>query len=216
MGPYHRQRLPSPCQTTPFDDLETPLGPLAVAQCPEIFDSKFYSVTSSSTDIGEHSLEVQFPFIKYFFPNVEILPILVSDIGNRLDKISSVLTDIVNEDSTALVISSDFCHWGTSYNYSPSLGQYGKGAMWERIKALDQGALDAITSNDPTAFKQYLDDTANTICGREPILIAMDILKKTSPQGTWRWLHYSQSSQVMDASSKESSVSYVAGAFCLG
>ena len=63
----------------PFEQYETPLGMLN--QDEELFDL----LTKDNSDIAnqiryhemEHSMEVQLPFIKYFFPEAQICPVMI-------------------------------------------------------------------------------------------------------------------------------------------
>ena len=113
---------------------------------------------------------------------------------------AEALSEFVTDPKTLLVISSDFCHWGGrfGYTYLPSID----GQVYEKISKLDHDGADMISTGDPKQFKQYLDKTKNTICGRNAILIMMNIFKGKHAQ----FLHYSQSSQI--TSKSDSSVSY--------
>ncbi|KAK2979442.1 hypothetical protein RJ640_015071 [Escallonia rubra] len=45
------------------------------------------------------------------------------------------------------------------------------GAIHKSIEALDKMGMEIIETGDPDAFKRYLLDTDNTICGRHPISV---------------------------------------------
>lgn len=49
------------------------------------------------------------------------------------------------------------------------------GAIYKSIEALDKTGMDIIETGDPYAFKQYLLETDNTICGRHPISVFLHV-----------------------------------------
>lgn len=49
------------------------------------------------------------------------------------------------------------------------------GAIYKSIEALDKTGMDIIETGDPDAFKQYLLETDNTICGRHPISVFLHV-----------------------------------------
>ena len=59
-------------------------------------------VLSANNDIhyAEHSIEVQVPFIRYFFPNASIVPVLINDTNETSKQLATVLSDVIEHDST--------------------------------------------------------------------------------------------------------------------
>lgn len=49
------------------------------------------------------------------------------------------------------------------------------GAIHKSIEALDRMGMDIIETGDPDAFKKYLSQYDNTICGRHPISVFMHV-----------------------------------------
>lgn len=127
-----------------------------------------------------------------------------------MDQVAEQLKD----EHTAMVVSSDFCHFGPRFGYAP-FSRVSRLPL-DQVEALDRRGMKAIESNDPKIFAEYLDETGNTICGRHPILFAMRVLAKMSEQsgssGQWKWLAYDQSGK-LDPSVASSSVSYTSGAY---
>lgn len=82
------------------------------------------------------------------------------------------------------------------------------------IEFLDKTGVKCLCTSvshcDKKDFGGYLRDTGNTICGRNPILLVLEVLKSCEKIGEWRceFLKYDQSSKCVD--SGDSSVSYVA------
>lgn len=67
--------------------------------------------------------------------------------------------------------------------------------------------MDAIESGNPADFQAYLDQYANTICGKRAISIMMHALGRASAEKVKpKFVYYTQSSQVR--SPQDSSVSY--------
>ena len=70
-----------------------------------------------------------------------------------------------------IVSVSSHCHNRFSYTY------YDKkhGAIHKSIEALDRLGMEIIETGDPDAFKQYLEEYENTICGRHPISVLLHV-----------------------------------------
>lgn len=60
-----------------------------------------------------------------------------------------------------------------SFNYM----HYDKkhGPIYKSIEALDKMGMDIIETGDPEAFKRYLSEYDNTICGRHPISVFLHV-----------------------------------------
>jgi MEMO1 family protein len=73
----------------------------------------------------------------------------------------------VVDSRTLLIISSDFCHWGDNFDYfylSEKLDT-NENIISKQIEKLDRQGIDHITNLNPDGFRQYLEETENTICG---------------------------------------------------
>lgn len=100
--------------------------------------------------INEHSLEVQVPFIKYFFPRSKIVPIqIIPDEKAPLtgEKIGEFVTQSKQE--IVVVGSSDLTHYGDNYGFAPQ--GYGP------------HALKWLKENDARIIKLCLEMHANDI-----------------------------------------------------
>ena len=220
-GPSHFKRLHNSCALSPFQYLDTPLGRLSVAVDAVAALSKhpdLFAVLSQEEDETEHSLEMQYPFIKYFLEtskSVPILPILVGQFDTMAQrslaakKLLQTLSG-VSYQRISIVISSDFCHYGPRFGFNPNLANH----LHHKIKEMDYEGFEALADKDDPVnrFSNYLHETQNTICGREAILLGLETLKLLNISGQWKLLGYSQSNQAQ--SPKDSSVSYLsAGLF---
>lgn len=52
----------------------------------------------------------------------------------------------MKDPKTVFVISSDFCHWGPNFEYTPY--DKSKGEIWQSIEAMDRRGAELIESQD--------------------------------------------------------------------
>jgi len=109
---------------------ETPLGDISVNQevTHKILErSKGLIIENTSPHEREHSIEVQVPFIQYFFPEATIVPIMVPPDKNAL-KTGEIVGHVMAEYNNSVVIgSTDLTHYG--YNYGHLSHGTGKAAL---------------------------------------------------------------------------------------
>jgi AmmeMemoRadiSam system protein B len=208
LGPSHRVPIPC-CTIADADRAESPYGdiPFDMTMIATLLGSHpgLFSKLDIDTAEIEHSLEMEFPLLKFIFRQkpFTLVPIMIGRISAaKSAEIAAALAPFVDP-RTLLVISSDFCHWGDRFHFTflPDV----PGAVYEKIEALDRSATEKISSGSPEAFEQYLEETGNTICGRRAILIMM----RTLQNWTASWPAYSHSSDI--TSKRDSCVSYMAG-----
>uniref|UniRef100_A0A7S2XRP3 Protein MEMO1 n=1 Tax=Attheya septentrionalis TaxID=420275 RepID=A0A7S2XRP3_9STRA len=191
--------------------LETPLGNLEVDEDlrNELLATENFSVMTLKEDEEEHSGEMQYPYIAKVAPHVKVLPIMVGSISTALEsKIGALLAPFLARSHIFTAVSSDFCHWGSRFGYTPT-GEPTK-HIFEHIEWLDRTGMDHISLQDPGAFATYLKQYSNTICGRHPIAVWLHAVKVNKEVGREKveisFVRYAQSSQVK--SKRDSSVSY--------
>ena len=123
-------------------DYITPLGKVPVnkeianaLKKEKLFD---YNV---SAHLQEHSLEVQMPFIQYYFRNdPQVIPIIIgTDKGDNIKRIADILKPWFIPENL-FIISSDFSHY-------PS---------YKTANEVDKATADAIISGDPKKFMEVL------------------------------------------------------------
>ncbi|KAK8894499.1 hypothetical protein M9Y10_022933 [Tritrichomonas musculus] len=208
LGPSHRIRIKC-CTIADAKSAETPYGPIPfdTTMADELTTKHpdYFEKLDIQTAEIEHSLEMEFPLLKFIFKQkpFSIVPIMVGRINpETCASIAELLRPYYNNNRTLFVISSDFCHWGQRFHftYLPD----GPGKIYERIEKLDRQATDCIATGDPSKFSEYIYETHNTICGRFPILIMMNLVKGMKAS----FPHYSHSSNI--TSMDDSCVSYMA------
>lgn len=179
---YSRVLIIAPSHRVPFkgialaeyDVYQTPLGdvPVDTASVANIAGTgNEYIVYMSDAHEREHSLEVQLPLLQHFFKDFTLIPMINGFIDEAsAEHIAMTLKDWWQED-TLWVISSDFTHYGYSFNYLPFHRN-----IRENLRELDMGAIQLIIDKDLHGFCGYLDKTGATICGCGAIKILMAVL----------------------------------------
>jgi AmmeMemoRadiSam system protein B len=213
LGPSHRLYVDR-CTIADADSFETPFGPIpfdlqASAQLVSQFP-QFFKRLDRRTAEKEHSLEMECPLLKWVFKErpFTVIPIMVGAVSEPATRgIAAALAPLLSGGRTLLVVSSDFCHWGSDFDYTflPSAD----GSINARIEALDREGMAKIATRDVDQFAEFIARTGDTICGELAIKIAMRCMAGTD----WAvaWPHYSQSAVVRAA--RDSCVSYAAGIF---
>jgi AmmeMemoRadiSam system protein B/AmmeMemoRadiSam system protein A len=155
-------------------DYITPLGKLTVNK--EIANSlkkeKLFDFPVNA-HLQEHSLEVQMPFIQYYFKNIPpVIPIIIATNNvNSIKKIAEILRPWFTPENL-FIISSDFSHY-------PS---------YKTANEVDNSTANAIISGDPKKFmdilkkNSYVNDPglATSMCGWTSGLMLLYLAEGTS------------------------------------
>ena len=73
------------------------------------------------------------------------------------------------------VISSDFCHWGKRFRFTP-FAERGRD-IYKSIEQLDRQGMALIEAQDAEGFARYQREYGNTICGQHPIAVLLHALQ---------------------------------------
>ena len=120
----------------------------------------------------EHGIELQLPFLQKTVEQFEIIPLIVGHIEtNEYDSIAKTLKEII-DDSTLIIISSDFIHYGSRFDYEPF-----RNNILNNIKATDSLAIETIIQQSFKNFSSILQKTGATICGQNSIKILLKLLE---------------------------------------
>jgi len=134
-----------------------------VAGSTELFSSDV------SAHLGEHSLEVQLPFLYYLNRNVRIVPVTImrADYGGCVE-MGSALSKVISsyDKKVLLVVSSDMNHYEAE-----DLTREKDALAIERIKDLDAGGLLTVTASNNI-----------TMCGVLPAAIAIEAAGRLGAQ----------------------------------
>jgi AmmeMemoRadiSam system protein B len=151
---------------------------------------------------------MQLPFIAHILKqHAQVVPILIGQINQHdIKRYAEIFAQFIDREENFFVISSDFCHWGKRFGYTPY--DESKGEIWESIAHMDKQAMKIIESQNADEFESYLAKTKNTICGRRAILLFLRALEFTKRKFEIKFIHYAQSNKCFKMS--DSSVSYAA------
>ncbi|HSD10924.1 MAG TPA: AmmeMemoRadiSam system protein B [Candidatus Binatia bacterium] len=146
----------------------TPLGRVAIDRAAaELSDDRLLRVDAAPFR-GEHSLEIQLPFLQRVLPGLSVVPLLAGRLEEGDYARVGILLDRLASDETIFLISSDFTHFGRRFGYVPFLPADASDAR-RRLRALDMGAIEPALRCDPAGFREHLARTGDTVCGHVPI-----------------------------------------------
>ncbi|KAH0529989.1 hypothetical protein TsFJ059_004674 [Trichoderma semiorbis] len=238
LGPSHTYGL-SGCAVTTFSNYATPFGDFVVDRdtIARVKEAGEMQDAPPRYDVAEHSLEMHLPYLykrcEQTFESPEefpkVVPIIVGSTGRAAEKdIGRLLLSYLKDEENAFIISSDFCHWGTRFDYAVYTPEGDIGRLsslydhspkpsgppiYETIRLVDEAAMEAVNSGSHDAFVDNLRLTGNTVCGRHPIGVAMAALELYAKElddenkSRFKVVKYARSSEVIWPD--DSSVSYV-------
>lgn len=251
-GPSHTYPLGG-CALTTFEKYATPFGDFTVDEptIKALRETGKFADIPARNDLAEHSLEMHLPYLwkrceqtfgrpaaaeqaaaagdSTHKPWPTIVPIMVGNNREAAEKeFGDLLAPYLKDPSNVFVVSSDFCHWGSRFDYTAYLPESRltklkhlsrrearptEPPIHESISALDHIIIDAIETGDHKKVVRMLAQTGNTVCGRHPIGVMMAMLEALvkedgalSGQRKFKFIQYQRSSLVEDPS--DSSVSY--------
>lgn len=184
----------------------TPLGvyPVDEEAVQKLIGTGFPWAKNAVASTQEHADEVQIPFLQSVLPQAKLVPIIVGDMtASEYEAAAKALTTLM-DDNTIILISSDFTHYGPNYDYVPKF----KKGVKKGLHDLDMGAVDLVLKGDGEGFTRYVNMTGATICGRNPIRLALEVFKAMGWKTDGKLLAYTTSGEI--TGEWEKSVSYTA------
>jgi AmmeMemoRadiSam system protein B len=183
LGPSHH-RPAEGCLVSTASALQTPFGDLAVdtdaCRVLRESDSGVFIPMSRADDEAEHSLELQFPILKYVFQNrpIRVIPVVVGYLTEEQEASAvAVLSPMITADRTLFVISSDFTHWGEIFRWTKMANS--RKPLSQQLKLHDDKALNVISTFNADHFRFLIEETNGSICGCFALCIILMILDKT-------------------------------------
>ena len=218
-GNYSRVLIIAPSHRVPFRGIalsefeayRTPLGDIPVdTDIVANIEGTENDYIEYMTDAHEteHSLEVQLPLIQHFFNDLKLIPIINGIIDQESARhIAMSLSEFWRND-ILWVISSDFTHYGRSFNYVPFHRN-----IKENLRKLDLDAVQLVLDGDLNGFSKYLHKTRATICGCGAIQILLAVLELVNKRKniSAELVHYTTSGDL--TSNYSQCVSYAGIAF---
>jgi len=210
LGPCHHVYLKG-CGLSGLGTYATPLGSIEIdtATIEQLKKEGKFVSTDKETEEEEHSLEMHLPYIRKMLDGraFKLVPIMVGNVDPKQEEYyGKLLVKYFDDENTLFVVSSDFCHWGKRFNYQ----YYNKedGDIYQSIEKLDTRGMSLIEEHSASGFTKYLEETENTICGRHPIGVLLNVINnsKSAASLKTKFVKYAQSESIKDKS--QSSVSY--------
>ncbi|CAI5535420.1 unnamed protein product [Closterium sp. Naga37s-1] len=187
LGPSHHHYTRK-CVLPRSTSFHTPLGalPIDMQVVEELKATGEFEEMGRHVDEAEHSLEMHAPFLAHMCKdhNVSLVPIMVGSLDAAAEaRYGSILSRYFSDSSNFFSISSDFCHWGSRFRFTP----YDKahGPIHKAIEAMDREGMAAIEGGGAKAFRDYIERTGNTVCGRHPIGVLLQVWRERGWMG-WK------------------------------
>jgi hypothetical protein len=211
-GQYRRVMVLAPSHHGAFRGLSiadvdaygTPLGAVALdTEAVAALRRSELVRADASAHTREHAIEIELPFLQRALPaGWRLVPILVGDLGEADYPLVADLLRPLADAHTLVVVSSDFTHFGPRFGYLPFPAD---DKTPERVRALDDGAIERILAGDGPGLLDYQARTGITICGYRPLALLLQMLP---PDARVERLGYATSGEL--AGDWRDSVSYAA------
>jgi hypothetical protein len=181
----------------PDGEYATPFGDASVDEvlATKILEQEGFDYHREA-DAGEHSLEVQVPFIQKVAPGASIIPITVGTQNPETCRmLGEGLSRMISADSRSisLVISTDLSHFHS----------------YDRARELDSEFIDAVTSMDVNRVAGVLSRGKAEACGAGPVMTGMVTAAELGAKGV-KVLKYANSGDT--AGMRDSVVGYFSAA----
>ena len=144
---------------------ETPFGNLHIETdvARQLTTSFDFQVETARRHSQDNTIELQLPFIKYFFKEATVVPLGVPPVASSLDIGGAVVEIISDLGLNARVVgSTDLTHYGVNYGYSPK-GSGSSALEWVKTDN-DRRVVDAMLAMDPEAVIQEGLTRQNACC----------------------------------------------------
>ncbi len=144
---------------------ETPLGNIAIHEplARELSLQSPFEIETPGTMSPDNTIEVQLPFIKYFWNHVKIVPIGAPPSPKSIEMGKAVAAVARKMGLNIIVLgSTDLTHYGPNYGYTPQ-GR-GKAALQWTRDSNDRSVIDAILSMNPLGIIQEAQEKQNACC----------------------------------------------------
>jgi hypothetical protein len=174
LAPTHRSGFRG-LSIAEVDAYETPLGAVPL-DGPAIAELRKSNLVSSDpiAHVREHAIEIELPLLQRALrPGWRLVPVLVGQMEEGDYKAAADLLRPLADETTLIVVSSDFTHFGPRFGYVPFALNAETPA---KIRALDDGAIDRILAGDAAGFLDYQASTGITICGYRPLAVLLNLL----------------------------------------
>lgn len=143
---------------------ETPFGNIKIDNEVALRISKEYEffVETPIRFEDDNTIELQLPFVKYFFPNSMLVPIGAPPARDSL-KLAKKIIQISDEIGRSLVVigSTDLTHYGPNYGFMPA-GTGSSALKWS--KQNDEKVIEKMVQMDPEGVMEEALRNHNACC----------------------------------------------------
>ncbi len=146
-------------------DWETPFGEITIENdLAEDLAQRFHlKIETADKYTQDNTIELQLPFVKYFFPNATLVPVGVPPNDTSFE-IGKYVAEKSTQMGKAIKVlgSTDLTHYGSNYGFSPQ----GKGPSshdWVRQEN-DQKVIQAMMAMDPKEVLRQAKENNNACC----------------------------------------------------
>ena len=144
---------------------ETPFGnlPIATELARELTKRFKFEIGTADHFNRDNTIELQLPFIKYFFENAAIVPMGVPPANESLEVARAVVEIAAGLGLNLKILgSTDLTHYGLNYGFAPK-GVGAPAVDWVRNEN-DKRILDALTAMDPERVIGEALESQNACC----------------------------------------------------
>jgi AmmeMemoRadiSam system protein B len=143
----------------------TPLGDLEIdSEMGEALDLEFaFNLETADRYEQDNTIELQLPFVKYFFPEARLVPIGVPPRIESLEIGERVATLCKEKGKQPVILgSTDLTHYGYNYGYAPK-GSGQAAVDWVKDEN-DKAVVDLMVNMDPQGVIEDAMDKQNACC----------------------------------------------------
>ncbi|CAB5127473.1 COG1355, Predicted dioxygenase [Olavius algarvensis associated proteobacterium Delta 3] len=129
---------------------ETPFGNLSIESgCADALAEQFdFQIETAHRFTQDNTIELQLPFVKYFFPDASIVPIGAPPRPESLDIGKNAVRIAEQRGLRAKIVgSTDLTHYGSNYGFQPK-GSGPEAVQWVKDEN-DKRIIDAMLALDP-------------------------------------------------------------------
>jgi len=158
------------------DAFRTPMGEIVLDRetAAELVNRPEFAFLPEAS-LCDHSVEIQLPLLSRVAPAARLVPIYVSHVDPAVrEEAAQALAELARA-GAVLLASSDFTHYGKSFQYEPFPADAWVG---DRLRDLDESLMEAAGSLRPDLFLETLRSTSATLCGYEPISLLLATLRR--------------------------------------
>ncbi len=169
---YGTQHYSTRTVAVSYEDHLTPLGPCRVDTELATKVTRGPIEHSEYVHQGEHSLEVQLPFLQHLSPETRILPIAVGRVPpETASEVGAIVREAMGDRPFAVLASTDFTH----HNFVHRASREDR----EWLAGRDRLAIDRILERDVQGLHDVLTSERITMCGMPPVMAMLETVQGT-------------------------------------